>query len=83
MTKFELKCYPQTKSERTVLVEIGEAKELGIGRIAFGYRISSETGTFESTGLASLEQAQAKAMLRAVAFGNGGFPLEHIVNQRS
>jgi len=83
--RFEIKCYPGTKSENVLTVEVGNMGEIFPEDTnydplrTYGYRITTSrkgTSGFAHLGIDDMLTAEANAMLRAVSYGNGGFPLE-------
>lgn len=86
MITFEIKCYPGTESETNLTVKIGTMAEIEPldknydPETTYGFDITTDRGVgFSHHGLKNRHKAQAIAMLRAVSFGNGGFPLENLL----
>ena len=84
MINFELKVYPDTTCERLLSIKIGTMREIAPNDKnydpdkCYGWEIDIKgDGLGESYhGFSDRFAAESSAMLRAVAYGNGGFPLE-------
>lgn len=90
MTKFKLTCYPESNCECKLTIEIGKMSEIQPNdknydpELSFGYSITVDDKKSRILGIThhgfkSRMKAQASAMLRAVSYGNGGFPLEDML----
>lgn len=95
VTTFHLTVYPGTASECVLKIEVYQEagrldpstnERLQFAPSSYGFRITTDNPdrpNFRSSGCGSgALVAQAKALARAAAYGNGGFPLDHLVNRK-
>ncbi|GAF78262.1 unnamed protein product [marine sediment metagenome] len=88
-TRFLITTYPDTESEITIWVEVGTVGEIEPNdknfdhNTTYAFRIRSDTKGVTGmvhTGFKDRFRAEATAMLQAVSYGNGGFPLENMLS---
>ena len=86
MIKIEMKCYPDTTCENNLTIKIGTLAEIAPNQknfdpdTTYGYVIETDRKGcygYSYHGGKDYFKTQAEAMLRAISYGNGGFPLEH------
>lgn len=85
--EFRMTCYPGTESEEEITITIGTMAELAPNDLNypdpkntycyFIRRAEGKEGGISHYGFTDYFKAQASAMLHAVCYGNGGFPLEN------
>jgi len=87
MIEFKIKCYPDSNCECNLTVKIGKLSEVAPNdtnfdpETTYGFDITTDREHvygYSHIGFKDFYQAQKSAMLRAVSYGNGGFPLEFI-----
>ena len=88
MIEFELKCYPKSNCEVNLKIRIGKLAEIAPNQVnydpetTYGFDITTDRDDswgYSFQGSTDYFKTQAEAMLRAVAYGNGGFPLESLL----
>jgi hypothetical protein len=87
--KLVITAYPGTNCEVTLDVRIGKMSEIAPNdknydpEFTYGFDIKTDRngiiGGMSHHGFKDRHKAQATAMLRAVSYGNGGFPLENML----
>lgn len=85
MLKFKMTVYPDSNCESNLTITIGTLNEIAPdqlnydGATTFGYLIETPNGGESHHGFKTRSHAEAKALLRAAAYGNGGFPLDSML----
>jgi len=88
MIELEMKCYPDSTCEANLTIKIGKMSEIAPNdknydpETTYAFEIRTDRkGAMGMThhGFTDFHKAQACAMLRAISYGNGGFPLEDMI----
>ena len=88
MIKFNMTGYPGSNCETELTIKIGTMREIAPDYKnydpdnTYGFKIEVTKGSAigeSHYGIKDSHKAQATAMLRAVAYGNGSFPLDSLL----